>query len=260
MNELVNYAYEGNNITFQMNGGDVMVNLTQMAKPFGKLPAHFLSNEQTKEFIIALEEKTVIGIPITEIKQGGVNQGTWAHQKLALKFAAWLNPRFELWVYDRIEELLRHGFTAMPATLDEMIANPDLLIGLATKLKEERLLRTQAEKEIKQLRPKAELMDKVLDVGEKIDIGQAAKILGLPFGRNTLFEELRKRGVFFKNRNEPKQQHIDSGYFLLREQFIERNNHDGFVVIKVLVTQKGLSFLNTLFANAIPNKQTAKVA
>jgi len=28
------------------------------------------------------------------------------HRKLALKFAAWLSPEFELWVYDRIEELL----------------------------------------------------------------------------------------------------------------------------------------------------------
>jgi phage antirepressor YoqD-like protein len=259
MDNLVNYQYEGNNITFQTGNGDVMVNLTEMAKPFEKRPYDFLVLDQTKEFIAVLEEKTVTGIPVTEIKQGGTNQGTWAHQKLALKFAAWLNPRFELWVYDRIEELLRHGFTATPATLEEMIANPELVIGLATKLREERQLKELAQRELKVLRPKAELMDRVMDVGEKIDIGQAAKILGLPYGRNTLFSELRKRGVFFKNRNEPKQPYIDNGCFLLKEQMIERNNHDGFMVIKVLVTQKGLSFLNTLFENEIPNKQTAKL-
>jgi hypothetical protein len=28
------------------------------------------------------------------------------HRILALKFAAWLNPRFELWVYSTIEKLL----------------------------------------------------------------------------------------------------------------------------------------------------------
>jgi hypothetical protein len=27
-------------------------------------------------------------------------------KKLALKFAVWLSPEFELWVYDRIQELL----------------------------------------------------------------------------------------------------------------------------------------------------------
>ena len=46
-----------------------------------------------------------------------------------------------------------------------------------------------------------------------MDIGQAAKILGLPFGRNTLFKKLREMGVFFANRNEPKQKYIDAGYF-----------------------------------------------
>jgi phage antirepressor YoqD-like protein len=260
MSEMVNYQYEGNNITFQMSDGDVMVNLTQMAKPFGKDPYGFLRTEQTKLFIEALSEKVTPQICVVNVQNGGQNPGTWAHQKLALKFAAWLNPRFELWVYDRIEELVKHGFTATPATLDEMIANPDLLIGLATKLKEERNARAIAEKLVGQLKPKAELMDRVLDTDEKIDVGQAAKILQLPFGRNTLFVELRKKGVFFANRNEPKQQYINAGYFQLREQYIERNNHDGFVVVKVLVTQKGLSFLSTLFEAPVPEKKLAKIA
>lgn len=260
MSEMVNYQYEGYNITFQIGDGDVMVNLSQMGKPFGKLPGHFLANEQTKQFIAVLEEKVTIGIPIVNVQNGGQNPGTWAHQKLALKYAAWLNPRFELWVYDRIEELLKHGFTATPATLEDMIANPELVIGLATRLKEERLARTLAEKLVGQLKPKADLMDRVLDTDEKIDVGQAAKILQLPFGRNTLFMELRKKGVFFANRNEPKQQYVNAGYFQLREQYIERNNHDGFVVVKVLVTQKGLSFLSTLFETKLPDKKLAKIA
>jgi len=29
-------------------------------------------------------------------------QGTWIHERLALKFAAWLSPKFELWIYDTI--------------------------------------------------------------------------------------------------------------------------------------------------------------
>ena len=34
-------------------------------------------------------------------------------EKLALKFAAWLNPEFELWVYDKIYELLTTGQASM---------------------------------------------------------------------------------------------------------------------------------------------------
>lgn len=43
---------------------------------------------------------------------GGL-QGTGMDEKLALKFASWLSPRFELWVYDRIQELLATGETRL---------------------------------------------------------------------------------------------------------------------------------------------------
>lgn len=102
------------------------------------------------------------------------------------------------------------------------------------------------DKAIMELMPKVELMQRVLDAEEKIDIGQAAKILNLPYGRNKLFKELRNRGVFFKERNEPKQQYIDKGYFILKEKWIQRNHNNSFVVIKTLVTQKGLEFLSKI--------------
>jgi len=118
-----------------------------------------------------------------------------------------------------------------------------------------RLVGHNQEKTINTLAPKAELMQRVLETGSMIDIGQAAKILGLPFGRNTLFSKLRKAGIFFKNRNEPKQEYIDRGYFKLKEAFIERTDHPGFAVIKVLVSQKGLEFIASTF-KAIPVVKT----
>jgi anti-repressor protein len=115
------------------------------------------------------------------------------------------------------------------------------------------------EKTIKALSPKAELMERVLDTDDKIDIGQAAKILQLPFGRNTLFEQLREKGIFFMNRNEPKQEYIERGYFQLKEKLIERDNHQPFVVIKVLVTQKGLQYIAKLFEVIPSSKQLALI-
>ena len=74
-----------------------MVNATEMAKPFGKRPQNFLQNEQTKEFISVLEKRYCNSSnEIIKVLQGGQTQGTWMHQKLALKFAGWLNPEFEL--------------------------------------------------------------------------------------------------------------------------------------------------------------------
>lgn len=138
-------------------------------------------------------------------------------------------------------------------------SNPNTILQLAQNWADEQRKRKQAEEKIRKLQPKADFLDKVLDTDEKIDIGQAAKILELPFGRNTMFKELRERGVFFKNRNEPKQEFIKRGYFQLKEKFIERSNHDAFVVIKVLVTQKGLEYLSGLFNSENQNKQLATI-
>ena len=73
------------------------------------------------------------------------------------------------------------------------------------------------ETEVKALKPKADFADRVIDTDAKVDIGQAAKLLKLPFGRNTFFKTLREKGIFFKNRNEPKQEYIERGYFELRQ-------------------------------------------
>ena len=41
-----------------------------------------------------------------DIVRTSTNGGTWMHRKLALKFAAWLSPEFENWVYDIIDDLM----------------------------------------------------------------------------------------------------------------------------------------------------------
>lgn len=159
-----------------------------------------------------------------------------------------------------LPSIRKHGAYMTPETIENVINDPDFGIKLLSTLKEERLKRIEAEKQVQKLKPKAELMDKVLDSGEKIDIGQAAKILNLPYGRNSLFKKLRELGVLFKGRNEPKQEYIDRKYFELKEKWVDRNEHDGFAVIKILVTQKGLEFLNGLLNGDKSSNNMARIA
>jgi phage antirepressor YoqD-like protein len=178
------------------------------------------------------------------------------HQKLALKFAAWLNPEFELWVYDRIEELLRHGITATPATIEAMIANPDLIIQLATQLKAEREENQRLAKQNASMVQRSQFIDVVFKSEDRINIGQAAKLLKLPYGRNKLFETLREHGILFKNKNEPKQEYVNKGYFVLIEQTIPRENNPPKIILQTLVTQTGLAFLaKTLGVVMAPEKR-----
>ena len=116
------------------------------------------------------------------------------------------------------------------------------------------------EQQNSKLQPKADFADKAFAMEGKCDIGQAAKILGLPFGRNTLFKKLREAGVFFANRNEPKQKYIDAGYFEMKEKPIPRENHPGFVVMVVLCTQKGLAYTNHLFGGKPSDGKLMKIA
>ena len=115
----------------------------------------------------------------------------------------------------------------------------------------------QKDAKIAKLQPKADFADAAFQAEGKVDIGMAAKILKLGFGRNTLFQKLRQVGVFFSNRNEPKQRFVNAGYFEMKEKFIERNSHPGFVVTKILVTQKGLAYINHLFGG---NPSDGKIA
>lgn len=119
MSEITQFDYEGQSISFEFSDGNKMINATQMAKPFkGKLVADFLRLKNTKEFIMVLESRYGNSHngekgEVLRIVQGGTPelQGTWMDELLALKFASWLSPHFEIWVYERIQELLLSGRT-----------------------------------------------------------------------------------------------------------------------------------------------------
>lgn len=169
--------------------------------------------------------------------------------------------QFQDWVCDEVLPTIRKtgGYVAAHDNdTPEMIMARAVLVANETIAKQKQQLE-QAHKQVAVLAPKAELMDKVLDTDQKIDVGQSAKILGLPFGRNTLFQKLRERGIFFCNRNEPKQEYINRGYFELKEKLIDRNNHESFTVIKVLVTQKGPDFLARQFEVVQTPKKMATI-
>lgn len=145
----------------------------------------------------------------------------------------------------------------------------EALEALVASEKEKEQLRIESEQQKKQIeqkdakiakiQPKADFADKAFAMEGKCDIGQAAKILGLPFGRNTLFKKLRELGVFFANRNEPKQKYIDAGYFEMKEKPVPRENHPGFIVMVVLCTQKGLAYINHLFGGKPSDGKLARI-
>lgn len=112
-NQTLEFLYQETEIHFLVNpkSNNVMVNATEMAKLFGKRIDVFLKAEHTKKFIKELEEDYASFPPYggnekAKILETNVNTGTFMDEILALKFAAWLDVKFELWVYKRINEVI----------------------------------------------------------------------------------------------------------------------------------------------------------
>lgn len=69
----------------------------------------FFENKQTKEFIeVLVLEENLNTHNLAYLKSRGKNGGTWMHPYLFVKFAMWLNPKFEYhvikFVYDQLIE------------------------------------------------------------------------------------------------------------------------------------------------------------
>lgn len=252
------FLYGGSPVSFK-KGDSVMVNATEMAKPFGKRPNDYLSLPSTNELLNAITRKSGISVnQLITTKPGSPQNGggTWMHEDVALDFAQWLSVDFRLWVNDKIKELLTSGHCSIKQQYQIPQSYSEALM-LAAKQAEQI---EQANRTINRLQPKADFADAAFQAEGKVDIGQAAKILGLPFGRNTLFKKLKEKGIFFVNRNEPKQKYIDAKYFELTQlPPIHRHNHPDIITMKVICTQKGLAFINHLFGGNPPDGKLSAI-
>lgn len=106
------FIYQETQIHFLFNSSEenVMINATEMAKLFDKNVKHFLKNERTKEFISHLQKQAEFSPygedSLKQIIHSRGQNGTYMCEPLALKFAAWLDVKFEYWVYSTIQNIL----------------------------------------------------------------------------------------------------------------------------------------------------------
>lgn len=185
-----------------------MINATEMAKPFGKNAGHWMRNQSTQEFINELAAlRNCKGSDLVQIENG---IGCWMHEDVAMEFARWLSPAFAIWCNDRIKELLTIGITATQPTLEQMIHNPDLVIHLATQLKQEREERAKLEaqteqqqatikiqtEEIKKSAPKINYYDNHLQSVNTLTSTQVAKQIGMDAEK--LHRKMKEIGILYK--------------------------------------------------------------
>lgn len=68
-------------------------------------PGEFLKSRQVTRFVQELTDATIIA-SVKTIK-GGKNQGSWGLELVAIRYAAWIEPKFEIQVYNTFVEAKR---------------------------------------------------------------------------------------------------------------------------------------------------------
>ena len=158
--ELVRAEYQGTEIQFNESG---WFNATQAAERFGKRPVDWLRLDETKAYIDAVIEFSIVvsnrsqQLPIVvsnhneknslvKTRRGRPDQGggTWLHPDLAVAFARWLDIRFAVWCDQQIKTLLsgknshfdwkrlRHEATSSFKVMNDILKDVRLQIGKAT--------------------------------------------------------------------------------------------------------------------------------
>ena len=152
--------------------------------------------------------------------------------------------KFESWVFDEVLPTIRkHEAYMTPSAIEKAILNPDFIINLASKLKEEMNKRKEAELKVEEYRPKVEFADKIVASNAGVSVGDFAKILcqnGTDIGQNRLFNWLRGNGYMMRkgNKNIPTQQAVERHLFEVEEYVFSKYGKD-MLGVKCKITPKG---------------------
>ena len=104
--------------------------------------------------------------------------------------------------------------------------------------------------EVSELKPKADFHDAVTASDDLCQLATVCQVLDLPFGRNTLFQRLRTRGILIsggERHNLPKQEHVKCGRFTVKESSYFDDEKQPHVRFTTYVTQKGLEWIRREF-------------
>lgn len=157
---------------------------------------------------------------------------------------------FKRWVTSEVLPSIRkHGMYATPATIEDMLANPDIMINALMRLKEERAARAKAEAEVEAQRPVAALGRAIETAEGDLTPSAFGKILSKTIktmGPNKFCRWLLDNNFAFRNGQGkiiPMQDAINRGILILTE----RIDTGGKLRPQLLVTPQG----QTYFANIL---------
>ena len=240
MNDITIFNHLGNNIRVMTDEqGEPLFIASDVAKILGYRDAHNMTRRLDPDEKGTRSASTLGGTQdLTVITESGLYNAILGSKVEGAR-------TFRRWVTSEVLPAIRkHGMYATPATIDAIIADPDMGIRLLTTLKEERAARAKAEAEVEAQRPVAAL-GKAIETAEG-DLTPSAfgKILSKTIktmGPNKFCRWLLDNDFAFRNGQGkiiPMQDAVNRGILILTECV----DPAGKIRPQLLVTPAGQSY------------------
>ncbi len=206
-------------------------------------PSYWLALDTTKSLIDALGHK--LGdteIPVSVIK-GGLSQGTFAHELLAISYAGWISPAFQLQV-NQVFLDYRTGKLQPVASVDPIavLNDPAAMRGLLLTYSEKVLA---LEEKVEEAKPVIAAFERIAMADGSMNITEAAKALQIQ--PKKLFNLLSQEQWIYKRAGGQAwlgyQAKIQQGLVEHKVTTVERTDGSAKTVEQVRITPKGLTKL-----------------
>lgn len=154
--------------------------------------------------------------------------------------------QFKRWIiHEVIPSIRKYGLYATPNTVEKILENPDYMIEILQKYKEEKQKRLEAENKLKEQEPLVLFAGACLKSKDNILVRELAKIAkdkSIEIGEKRLYQKLREWKIIMPDSTEPYQEYIDRGYFVVEEKPV--NTPYGVILSKTTkVTPKGQVYI-----------------
>lgn len=236
--------------TFQFEEQEVRTQIIDNEPWFvGKDVADILGYKRTADAVrqhVDSEDKGVGEIQTP----GGIQKMTVVNESglYALIFGSKLESatKFKRWVTSEVLPTIRkHGAYMTAETIEAALTDPDTIIQLATRLKDEREQRLIAEQRVHELQPKATYYDLILQNKTLLSVTQIAKDYGM--SATALNKMLYELGIQYKQGGTwlLYQKHADKGYTQSTTHIIDEERSS----LLTKWTQKGRLFIYAALKN-----------
>lgn len=227
--------------------GRFNLNTLHQASKLGpeKAPSKWLRNKQAQELVSEVEKQTG---QICIVSVEGRNGGTFAHELLAISYAGWISPAFQLQVNQVFLDYRTGKLTTQPTK--EVSRKELAIMVLQAEEENERLLAENQvlESQLEETKPVVDAFVRISDADGSLNVTEAAKALQV--GRDYLFNYLSSQRWIYKRAGSRiwlgYQERVQQGFLTHKVTTQVMPNGVEAIREQVRITPKGLAKLAKL--------------